>query len=67
MKVEIEFPGEFVSNKPLYIQLGRLILGGHIGRIAFSPEGKLVMVINRKAVEDGAIILCDSPDSIYFL
>ena len=56
-KVEIEFEQSFDTNEVLPIHLGRLIIGNHIGRLFFSPEGKTILAINEKATKDRSIIL----------
>lgn len=58
-KVEIIFPGDFESGEISSLHLGRLNLGGHIGRLEFTQNGKLIMIISEEAVKDGSIVLCD--------
>jgi hypothetical protein len=62
MKVEIDFPSDFGTNKPLYLPFGRLHLGDHVARIVLSPAGKLVLCAPKEAVEDGSIVLVDQPN-----
>lgn len=58
-KVEITFPGDFESDEVGSLHLGRLNLGGHIGRLEFTPSGKLIMIISEEAIKDGSIVLHD--------
>lgn len=57
MKVEIDFPSEFGSDKPGYIHLGRLVLSGYICRLVLSPTGGLQLACPEKAVGKGIILL----------
>lgn len=59
MKVEIEFDSNFESGKPIPIQLGRLYLGDHVVRLAFTPEGKVVMLLPKAAIKQGHVIVTD--------
>lgn len=59
MKVEIEFDSCFETNKPIPIQLGRLYLGQHVVRLAFTVDGKMKMLVPKSAIDDGSIIVSD--------
>lgn len=59
MKVGVEFEASFEDQKILPIQLGRLYLGQHVVRLAFTPEGKTVMLLPKSAIDDGHVIVSD--------
>ena len=40
-KVEIQFPGDFDSNKPHSLPLGRLMIGGRMCRLFFNIKGEI--------------------------
>lgn len=57
MKVIVDFPAIFDSDEPLPLQLGRLVLGSHIVRLVFTPDGQMKMAISQKAIDDGSVIV----------
>lgn len=59
MKVEVEFDSSFEDNKPIAIQLGRLYLGQHVIRLAFTADGKAKMLVPKAAIDDGSIMVSD--------
>lgn len=60
MKVEIEFPGDFSSDEPLPIHLGRLRLGtGGVVRIVLLPTGGLTLLVSKESIENGGVIVID--------
>lgn len=65
MKVEIDFEKDFESNSYIPIPLGRLHIGNHTGRLFFNINGKTVLYIDKRAIEDGSIELHDGGDIIY--
>lgn len=64
MKVEIEFPVDYVTNKPGVIHIGRLYLGlagTFVGRIVLCSDGAIRLAIDKTAVEKGYVELYDPP------
>ena len=68
MKVEVDFPAPFdrEGQVVLPIHLGRLMLGSHIARLYFKPNGTMTLAVDKRAIEDGSIVLTEtcSDDSI---
>jgi len=60
MKIEIEFDADFEGNKALPIHVGRIMIGTHIARIGFFPDGKVRMFIEKRALTDGSLVLIES-------
>ena len=61
--VEVKFPTSFEDgHKALPMPLGRLVIGIHVCRIMFSPEGRMILYAPKIAVDDGSIILYPSPE-----
>ena len=40
-KVSIEFPSEFETDEILPLPIGRLMIGGRVCRLVFTPAGEL--------------------------
>ena len=59
--IPIAFDTDFESDRVLPIHVGRLYIGSYIGRLMFTPKGSLCLVIDKRAVEEGNIILNDPP------
>lgn len=57
MKIGIEFPADFNSDKVLPIHLGRFYLGGWIIRQVLCPDGKVRLVVPQGAVDDKSVIV----------
>lgn len=57
MKVEIEFDSSFGDNEPIPIQIGRLYLGNHVVRLAFTVDGKVKMLLPKAAIDEGYVIV----------
>jgi len=54
-KVEIDFDAAFDTGNLIAKHLGRINIGSHIARFLLSPEGKTILVVSKKAIEDGSI------------
>lgn len=59
MKIEIDFDSSFEDGKPIPVQLGRLYLGQHVVRLAFTPDGRVVMMLPKAAIDSGHVIVVD--------
>lgn len=56
--VRMEFDVEFGTNRPIPKQIGRIMLGPYVGRLALSPrDGSIMLVIDERAVTDGHIVV----------
>lgn len=65
MKVEMEFPADYLTNEPGVIHIGRLYLGrfesSFVGRIFLWSDGSVRLAIDKTALEKGYIRLYDPP------
>jgi len=50
------FPRAFESDAPQPIQLGRLMIGPHIGRLMLFPDGQTRIALDASAKTDGSIL-----------
>lgn len=67
MKIPIEFPVSFETNKPGFIHIGRIYLGPFHCRLVMSPDGKIRMAVDKGAVDKGYLILTElSEETIGF-
>ena len=57
MKVHIDFESSLEDGRPIPIQFGRLYLGQHVVRLAFTAEGKVVMLLPKAAIDNGHVIV----------
>jgi hypothetical protein len=55
VKITMEFPGDFQSDAPRPISIGRLHVGPYIARLHFHPDGMIRLVVDERAVLDGYI------------
>ena len=67
MKVEIEFEQDHETGNPILIDLGRIRLGSHTGKLLFTPEGNTILAISEKAIEDKSLILTKDYDELIFM
>ena len=51
VKVTLDFPAAFEHDRPIPIELGRLLLGGYVARIFFYPDGKIHIHCVKDAAE----------------
>lgn len=59
MKVEVDFPADFESDRVIPIHLGRLMIGPHVARLYLCPDGNVRMSISKSAIEQGFIVTYD--------
>lgn len=57
MKVLVDFPACFESDRVLPIQLGRVMVGNHVGRLIFCDDGKMRLILPIEAINDGSLIV----------
>lgn len=60
MKIEVEFDKDFEGDTVLPIHLGRIMIGTYIARLGFFPDGKVRMFVEKRAVDDGSLVLIES-------
>lgn len=61
-KIEINFPGDFESGRAGALPVGRIMLGGYVLRLVFTPRGEVVGLIDKGAIASGNLILMKSPE-----
>lgn len=66
MKVEVDFPADFESDRALSIHLGRLTRGkDHVMRLFFRPDGTVIAVVPQSALDDGSIVPFKASDDLH--
>lgn len=56
MKIPVEFEANFESDGLCPIHVGRLMIGPHVMRLYFYPDGYVKGVISETAKTDGSLI-----------
>jgi len=54
---EIKFPRSFETGNEFSLPIGRMYVGGHVMRLMFTTEGRVVAAITKEAVDDGSLVL----------
>lgn len=60
--VQVEFPGDYHSDKPAPIWCGGLSIGRHHVRMGFCPDGQMRLYIPEGALKDGSVVVLPTPD-----